>query len=359
MRVLVASWLGSTNLGDELVFAGLLAHLRELGAEVTAISVDVAGTEAQHGVRAVRDRDLLGVLRAARSADLVVFGGGGLLQDQSSHLNLPYHLSRVAISRSVGTPIVAIGLGVGPLRTRAARSMVRHSLRQQHGRPVRVTVRDEGSRSLLAEVGVASEVTADLAWAMRVVGRPEVRDVLGVCLRPWPVTSRLPAADAWRQGIDPSFLAAVAGHLDRVVDEADVDVEFVAMQAGRDEVVHEVVLGQMRHADRARCVDLDLAGTIASLGSCRAVLSMRYHGGVMAGLGGRPSVLVDYSPKVAALGHDLGATAVINRDNLDDLGGALRAALEVPRQAVVDRVSQLRAREAGNLATLRAALEDD
>src|SRR4051794_907208 len=80
MRVAVAAWIGSTNLGDELVFASLRSALTRRGAEVVALSVAPAATEGEHGVRATRRAP--GTVELLRGVDALVLGGGGLLQDE-------------------------------------------------------------------------------------------------------------------------------------------------------------------------------------------------------------------------------------------------------------------------------------
>src|SRR5688572_2849834 len=125
MRVLVAAWVGSTNLGDELIFAALVRKLRARGVDVTAVSVDPAATTAAHGVAAVAHSDLNGLWRALSECDAVVFGGGGLLQDETSPFNLPYHLSRLWLARLRSRRAVAVGVGAGRLDTAVGRRLVR------------------------------------------------------------------------------------------------------------------------------------------------------------------------------------------------------------------------------------------
>ena len=163
MRVLVAGWIGSTNLGDELVFAGMRRLLADRGITPVAISQDPDATYLTHGVRAVSGKDVGAIARAARKADVMIFGGGGLLQDDSSHLNLPYHLSRVEVARNRGTPVAGVGLGVGGLSSVLGRRLVRRTM----GAAVAITVRDAASRDLLTEVGVpGSQLAADVAFAL-------------------------------------------------------------------------------------------------------------------------------------------------------------------------------------------------
>jgi polysaccharide pyruvyl transferase CsaB len=348
-RVLVAGWVGSTNLGDELVLAGLLRHLTALGATPVPVSVDPAGTRAVHGVDAVGVRD---VPAATRAAGAVVLGGGGLLQDETSPFNLPYHLGRTAPARALRRPVAGIGLGAGRLTTRAGRALVRAALRG-----VPLTVRDAPSADLLAACGLPRPaVTADLALALPAVAAVP-QDRLVVCLRPWsggggrlPVGLRRtpPAADA-------PALDRTAAELDAVAEATGLAVHLVALQADRDGPLHDAVAGRMRTP--ATTARPDLAALPAEVASGRVVLAQRYHGGICAVLVGRPVVLVGYSPKVDALAGELGPAARLLPWSPRGLAGAVDAVQAVAGASSVEGRNRLRERESGNRRALEHLLE--
>ena len=137
----VAGWIGSANLGDELVFSVLRGLLADRGVAVSAPSLNPAETAATHDVEAFGHLDPLALRRHLRAGDAMVFGGGGLLQDETGIWNLPYHLHRVRAANRAGTPWAGIGLGAGGLTTRLGRSQVRRAL---HGHTA-IAVRDDAS----------------------------------------------------------------------------------------------------------------------------------------------------------------------------------------------------------------------
>src|SRR5260221_13266838 len=96
--VLVSAWIGSTNIGDELVFSSLVHKLRSREIEVIAASVDADATVRDHGVRAVGHLDAIALARTLSSVDSMIIGGGGLLQNSTSPFNVPYHLARPAVA---------------------------------------------------------------------------------------------------------------------------------------------------------------------------------------------------------------------------------------------------------------------
>ncbi|MFA9429636.1 polysaccharide pyruvyl transferase family protein [Egicoccus sp. AB-alg2] len=354
MNVLVAGWIGSTNLGDELVFLGLRQLLAPYGVRIGAISIDPAATRDVHGVGAVGHLDVPTLLRAVAEADALVFGGGGLLQDDSSALNLPYHLSRVGLARLRRTPFAAVGLGVGGLSTGLGRGLVGAVMQNAVG----IAVRDRDSRRLLDEVGVpGAVVSADLAFA---VEPPAVtagaRDRLAVCLRPWSTEhSRLPAA-AQGDRTSPEHLDALAAALDEVAHRTGLAVEFVALQADRDDEVHARVAERMRTPSTR--VTPSLAELLPTIARSRAVVAMRYHGGVAATLAGVPSVLIGYAPKVEALADELesgGYALGWDPDDLRRVPDGLEQVL-ANGAAVAAARQDLRIRQGGNREVLERLL---
>lgn len=347
MRVLVAAWAGSTNLGDELVLAGLLGQLRSRGMTPTVLSVDPEGTRRTHGVDAVTGSDPRAVLAAVGRADVLLFGGGGLLQDETSPLNLPYHLSRVWAAAVRRRPVAGVGLGAGRLDTRLGRSLVRRTFARSP-----LTVRDAASADLLAGLGLHRPVVAaDLALSLPDVEQP-ARDRVVVCLRPW--TGRrglLPAAVRARGDGVPApepVLRATARELDRVREATGLVPHLVALQADRDGPLNDAVAERM--TGPVSTAVPDLAGLPAEVASGRVVASMRFHGGICAVLAGRPAVLIGYGPKVDALAADLGPGGRLlpwEPEGPRGLAAAVQAVFGREGEVLQARV-RLRRRERGN-----------
>ncbi|MFP5375846.1 MAG: polysaccharide pyruvyl transferase family protein, partial [Acidimicrobiia bacterium] len=320
-------------------------------AAVTAVSVDPAATRAAHGVEAIDHRDLPGVVLAARRAAAVVLGGGGLVQDQTSPWNLPYHLSRVWAARAWRTPVAAVGLGAGPVDTRLGRAFARATLAPL----ATVTTRDAASAEVLHDRGAAAPtVAADLALSLPV---PEVAatDRLVVALRPWRGRRRALPVGVSRPGAEaapPWFVDGVASALDAAAGATGLAVRFVALQADRDGPLHEQVAGRMRTPATTCRPGLDTV--VDEIAAGRLVVAMRYHALVAAVLGARPRVALTDSPTVASLAADAGAgTAALgwSRDGLAGLAGAVEraaAAGEGTAAALAEARERLRRREQAN-----------
>jgi polysaccharide pyruvyl transferase CsaB len=355
--VVVAAWVGSTNLGDELVFAALAAKLAARGCTAVPLSVDPSGTATVHGVPAVGQGRILEAARTIGSAPAMVLGGGGLLQDETSPFNLPLHLSRPWLARLRRTPFAGVGLGAGPLTTRLGRTLARRTL----GGAVAVSCRDDASADVVAGLGLPRPVVAaDLALTLP-RPRVEVEDRVVASLRPWTGRgSALPVALRRRspEGPAPSwFLDAMASGLDQVASRTGLAIHLVAFQGDRDDEVHRLVADRMARPVTTSCPDVHTI--VAEVAAARVVVGMRYHAGICATIGGRPSVLVGYSPKVPSLADDLGGGSVGLEWDAGDLGrlaGAVETVLDRADEVETAR-ERLLAREQGNDATLDQLLE--
>ncbi|MEY2464630.1 MAG: hypothetical protein QOH64_2768 [Acidimicrobiaceae bacterium] len=349
MRVGVAAWIGSTNLGDELVYASLRAKLTERGAEAVALSVAPEATLRDHGADAARrSRAVVGGLSGL---DALVLGGGGLLQDETSIANLPYHLSPLAVAAARRTPAAGVGLGAGPLRRRSSRRLVRAALRD-----LDVTVRDSPSARVLGDLGVRSAVGADLAFGLPARDTAP-RDAIALCLRTWGGGGgRLPVG--WHRASSPEwFVAAAASAVDQLVDATGLTVRLIAFDPVRDASLLHSVVARSRHG--AEVVLPTLETVLDEVASARVVVAMRYHAAVAAALAGRPAVLVGYSPKVAALAAELGHGATLVPWSAE---GMASLALLVPEviergDAVREACDRLRVAERVNGLALDRLLE--
>lgn len=314
-RLLICGWIGATNLGDELIAMSVADLVASEGGEPTLVTIDPDKTMST-GYDTVRHRgpiDTISLARAARRHHGLVFGGGGLIQDETGPFNLPFHLSRVAAGRLARLPWICLALGVGDVRRRSGRLIVRLAMRNS----IDCTVRDRGSAQRLAALtGLEPRLGID-----PVVGSDPVdvapEPVLVVSLRP---PNRPDQIRTDRAGVDDAFVAQWARSIDAIALPRDLAVRFVAWDPHHDAPVHAAVAEQLRSPSTLE----EPASTevIQRVGASQLVVTMRYHGAVAATLTNRPAVVVDYSPKMG--------------DLVDEAAGGLElVSLDAPEASIV------------------------
>lgn len=303
-RIALSGYYGCGNTGDEAVLAGIVESFRRRGgdnaADFTVLSQDPADTERRHGLRAV-DRMKLASLRAAlRESDLLISGGGSLLQDTTSVRSLLYYLWVVRLALKCGAPVMFYAQGLGPLR----RPVSRFLTRVVANRVQCITVRDPGSAALLKTIGVCRppiEVTADPAFALtpappeeveaalRAAGAPtDGRPLVGIALRPWHATGGPTVADFARMA-------------DRVAEQTGAHPVFLPMQPPGDVALSEQVAAAMSRPATVVKGELSPRLALGLVGAMSGVVAMRLHALIFAAVGAVPMAALSYDPKVAQL----------------------------------------------------------
>jgi len=107
-----------TNLGERAIFSQMLKEIREHipDAEISVLSSDLAYTKGTFNVLAVPlggVRGAMNTLSAIFGCDVLIVGGGELIQDKSSLAMIPYILMRPSIAKILGKKVVAYGVGIG------------------------------------------------------------------------------------------------------------------------------------------------------------------------------------------------------------------------------------------------------
>lgn len=303
-QILISGYYGFHNAGDEAILAGIIAGFRELASETefTVLSEDPAATRRDHQVEALPRLRPLVIWRAIRHADLVISGGGGLLQDTTSWRSPLYYLGIVLLAKLARKPVMFFAQGIGPLR----RSWIRRLVAMVANRVDLITVRDEASARQLARLGVKRpvRVTLDPCFLIPPAARARLKEIweieewtpgrqptIGVCLRRWR---------------DRRWLGEVAAALDALDKRLNAQILFIPMQRPSDARVSLAafsVMDQSAHILSGHYLPHELSAIISSVD---LVISVRLHALMFAAHTGVPVVGLSYDPKVDTFMESLG-----------------------------------------------------
>ena len=90
-KVAVSGYYGYGNFGDEAILGVLIDYLFRTNAETTVFSNNPELTSAQYGIKSVKNFDILSVMKVISESDILISGGGSLLQDVTSLKSLLYY----------------------------------------------------------------------------------------------------------------------------------------------------------------------------------------------------------------------------------------------------------------------------
>ena len=151
-KIVISGYYGFNNAGDEALLTAILASLRaiEPKADITVISGNPGNTIVKHQVKSLYRFAAVRLLQAIGEADLVISGGGSLLQDVTSKRSLIYYLSIIVAAKWKGRKVMLFAQGIGPIRNRFMRLLTRLVVNKADA----ITVRDRDSAEELARMGV-------------------------------------------------------------------------------------------------------------------------------------------------------------------------------------------------------------
>ncbi|MHB9035206.1 MAG: polysaccharide pyruvyl transferase CsaB [Armatimonadota bacterium] len=298
-RIVISGYYGFGNTGDEAVLAGMLATFRqfEMDAEVTVFSADPKRTESEHpGAKSVYRYSIPRVIRAIRRADLVISGGGSLLQDVTSVRSAQYYLSVLRLAQFFKRPTMVYAQGIGPLNS----PDIRRSAARILNRVKVITVRDEDSRTLLESMGVSVpeiHVTADPSFLVEPdLDRADAilnelglldKELIGISLRPW-------MGNEWLRVAGEGIASACK--------ELGVTPIIIPMQETED----TIAMGESGKGVAHLCGVRDAGAIKGVIASCGLVVGMRLHSLIFAADVGVPIVPIVYDPKVTAFASSVG-----------------------------------------------------
>ena len=314
-KVLIAGYYGFGNLGDDLLLKAIVQEIRQADpeGEITALSARPAETGRGFGVRAICRTDPLGLLRELRRCGLLLFGGGTLLQDATSHRSLGYYLSLLSLARRMGKPVMLYAQGIGPLLHPSDQRRVARALEQVQT----ITLRDRDSDALLRKMGVKKPalVTAD--------------PVLGLGKRDGERDSRRIGWVLCGGGCGERVLTVLEGTMTELSRRGFVSV-LLPFYPRQDS----------RAAERLSCWGQVIpAGKVEQeIGRCDLVVSMRLHGLILGAAQGSRVLSLSRDPKAEGFLRDMGLPAGLAPEEMT-AGSLADAVLGLAKRAEEERLS--------------------
>ena len=336
-RVVMSGYYGFANAGDDAILESIQQAIQAVSDDVsvTVLSNDPELTQKQYGLEAIPRFRVLRVFSALRRGDVLLSGGGSLLQDTTSTRSLLYYLSVIRCAQWLNKPVMLYANGVGPVRKPINRRRVKKVVE----RATLVTLRDHSSARELAEMGIGRsvQVTADPVFHLMPAGAekslallssagiPQGRPFVAASVREWPNTEGF-----WEE------LARLCDHLRRV---HGLELLFLLMQPERDRAATARVRGLMEEPSYV----LDLPTTprelMGALGQAKLCLAMRLHTLIFAARMAVPAMGLVYDPKVASYLEELDLPAAGQVEAFDGAEAIRRAdALMADYDAVLARL---------------------
>lgn len=293
MKYTVVGYYGYGNTGDDDLLKQTVQLIRTVDPS-NRITVTVRKnpiSDIPKGISTVDRFSLTQLTRQLWRSNAVVFGGGGIFQDQTSVKSLIYYSSIVVISRLMQRPVFLLGQGISPSKHPLSKLLLRYTFSMCHW----IGCRDKSSLLELKKIGCyKGHLTGDLAFYNR-------RPTLHPGLSPSVLLSLRP-------GNEELHTLPIKQYLHQ---EPRTIVGLTLQSPMDNDAIHAVY----RDIKKDTPSILSLKGSFPHFpltleGSPQLVIAMRYHACIWAALNGIPFIALAYDDKVLSIGRDLGQSVI-------------------------------------------------
>lgn len=309
-KIVISGYYGFANAGDEAMLTAIVKSLRktEDSVDLTVISGNPQNTAAKHQVASIHRFSPLEIYSALANCDLLLSGGGSLLQDVTSKKSLLYYLAIIWLGKILNKKVMLFAHGIGPIRSKVLRKLTKYVCSKAD----LITVRDTDSLEELARIGVVLEKVRLTADAVLTLAQAEKEQGLHL-LQKFNVSKdkKLVAISVRSWGSSDKYLQEMAKAADALVKQSDVQIVLLPLQYPADVRACKKLQQFMKQED---VVILDAAFDteqfLALMGNFSLLIGMRLHALIFAAVMETPFIALSYDPKIDGFVKEVAGTNI-------------------------------------------------
>lgn len=282
-KILISGYYGFDNFGDEAILGVLINHLR--GNDITVLSSNPEKTGRTHNVNSLNSFNPKLIVERLPKFDMLISGGGSLLQNVTSNKSLFYYCGLINIMASLKKDVVIFAQGIGPVKGFWGKLIVKSALKKCKY----ISVRDEKSQELLKSWGIESNFVCDPIFDLNVPTPKKTRKV-GIQLR--------------------KFASLTDELFDEIIKQvalkfSDREIELICFQDSEDEGISKVFLNKLKKKNptiNANIIkNLTNKEVIEKVSEYDYLIGMRFHACLLGLKYGIKTLAISYDPKVETL----------------------------------------------------------
>ena len=284
-KYIVSGYIGFDNFGDEAIAKVLTEKLKSLNAEkITLISSNPGKSAMLYGVEAC---PMLKFFGALKNSDVLVSGGGSLLQDVTSLKSLIYYLGVIYAALFMRKKVVIFAQGIGPINSSVGKFFTKLALKHTE----KITVRDKKSQELLKSWGITSELVKDPILELNLPIKNK-RGIVGIQLRNYPT-------------LTDTFLNNLADEINKRF--SDKKIQIFSFQDNIDLDTCDKfarILNKKGFENIEVFKKLSINEVFDKISELEYMIGMRFHANVVAIKSGVKTLAIDYDVKVKKLAQE-------------------------------------------------------
>lgn len=312
-HVIMSGYFGFSNSGDDAILKSILESFKALdpSLNIKVLSKDPSLTEKEYGVPAVDRFKLFDVIKSIKESDMLISGGGSLLQDKTSSRSIWYYLLIMKLAKHYKKKVFVYSNGVGPINKKFNRNFTRRVLNKVDY----ITLRDIDSYNFIKSIGVNNQnvkVLSDPVFNLKEASDESIREKFDINKDTVLVSVR-----SWMN--DEKLIDELVKFLNYLIDQGK-NIVFMPMQMPRDTTISEKIAANLKSS---KIIDEKYPVEILMnlMKNADFIVAMRLHAMIYAIHQNLPFIGLSYDPKTETLLKDFDESINIDVDgiNYDDL----------------------------------------
>ncbi len=303
-KYLVSGYIGFDNFGDEAIAKALVDKIRSgvfdneyeivlSGKDerfITLISSNPEKTSSLYGVDSCK---MLEFFKPLINSDVLISGGGSLLQDVTSKKSLFYYLGIIYLGIILRKKVVIFSQGIGPINSTVGKFLTKLALKNCY----KISVRDDKSLKLLNGWGIDANLVKDPILEID-LPKKQQKGIVGIQLRRFPTLS-------------DKFLSALANEI--VKNFSDKKIQIFSFQDSLDLSVCEDF---KRILNKKGLVNVEVFGNLSindvfnKISTLEYLVAMRFHANVVGVKSGVKTLAINYDIKVKKLAEEFNLPSI-------------------------------------------------
>ncbi len=312
MKFVISGYYGFKNSGDDALLLSIANQIKKdyQNAKIVVLSNSPKRTAEEYGVNAVNRYNIFAIIWQIMTCDLLISGGGTLIQDKTSTKSLIYYLTIIKIAKIFRKKVMLYANGIGPLRSFKNIEKTKSILSDVD----LITLRDNNSLAELEQIEVKkpfTEVTADPVFLLKAdengskvfenYNIPADKKLMCVSVRDWKENPK-------------NFVKTIAEFCDYASSKYGIYTVFLPMQASRDYEISLKIKNKMKSDATIIGGKYPFETVLSLVSKMYLCVGMRLHSLIFSASMLVPTLGIVYDPKIK------GFLADINEDKFVDVG---------------------------------------
>ena len=302
-RFILSGYFGFKNFGDEAILSVLINKLQSDRHRITVITSDTQYTKSLYKhIRTVKNFDFQNIIASIYKSDILISGGGSLLQDVTSLKSLIYYLLIIFIALLFRKKVIIFAQGIGPVNSKIGQFLTKLLLKNCFY----ISVRDEKSHQLLKSWGIKSDLLCDPIFSIK-IPPSEKSKTLAIQLRDF-------------KGMNNDFLDRLADNVCK--NFKDYNIELYSFQDSIDLELckkFEKIINMLNPEIKTTLYyGLTNSEIIEKISKAQYLISMRFHAIIIGLLSNVKTLGINYDIKVEKLAKEFNLPLINLKEEIGD-----------------------------------------